>query len=98
MAGRIDARLAELGIELPEAPAPVASYVPYTVSGKLVFLSGQINVWNGEFGPSGKVGVDVTIEQGQEAAGELLAVLTADMLPVERGEARDLTAAWSPRR
>ncbi len=37
-------------------------------------------------------------EQGQEAAGELLAVLTADMLPVERGEARDLTAAWSPRR
>lgn len=68
MAGRIDARLAELGIELPEAPAPVASYVPYTVSGKLVFLSGQINVWNGEFGPSGKVGVDVTIEQGQEAA------------------------------
>jgi hypothetical protein len=44
MAGEIDARLAELGIELPEAPAPVASYVPYTVSGKLVFLSGQINI------------------------------------------------------
>ena len=68
MAGKIDARLAELGIELPEAPAPVASYVPYTVAGKLVFLSGQINIWNGELGPTGKVGVDLTIEQGQEAS------------------------------
>ena len=68
MAGKIDARLAELGIELPEGPAPVASYVPYTVTGNLVFLSGQINVWNGELGPTGKVGVDLTIEQGQAAA------------------------------
>ena len=68
MAGKIDARLAELGIELPQASTPVASYVPYAVSGNLVFLSGQINIWNGELGPTGKVGVDLTIEQGQAAA------------------------------
>ena len=56
-----------MGIELPENLAPVASYGFYTVAGKLVFLSGQINIWNGELRPTGKVGVDLTIEQGQEA-------------------------------
>lgn len=68
MAGKIDARLRELGIELPVGPKPVASYAPYIVSGSLVFLAGQINVWNGTLTKTGKVGVDVTLEEGIAAA------------------------------
>jgi len=49
MAGRIEARLAELGIELSDAPAPVSNYMPYVVAGNLVFISGQVTIWNGEF-------------------------------------------------
>ena len=68
MAGQIDARLTELGIELPQAAAPAANYVPYVVSGNLVFVSGQVTVWNGEFRYQGKVGQDLGVEDGQAAA------------------------------
>ena len=68
MAGEIDARLEELGIELPQAAAAVANYVPYVVTGNLVFVSGQVTIENGEFKYQGKVGSDLSVEQGQEAA------------------------------
>ena len=68
MAGQIEARLTELGIELPQAAAPAANYVPYVVSGSLVFVSGQVTVWNGEFRYQGKVGQDLGVEDGQAAA------------------------------
>lgn len=68
MAGKIDARLSELGIELPEAAPSVANYVPYVVSGNLVFVSGQVTIFNGEFLHQGKVGAELSVEQGQEAA------------------------------
>ncbi len=68
MTGRIDARLAELGIELPQAAAPVAAYVAYTRSGNTLYISGQITIWNGERKFLGKVGQDFTVEQGKEAA------------------------------
>ena len=44
MTGKIDARLKELGITLPTPPTPVASYVPYVISGKRVFISGQVTI------------------------------------------------------
>jgi enamine deaminase RidA (YjgF/YER057c/UK114 family) len=68
MAATIEARLAELGIELPDAPAPVSNYMPYVVAGNLVFISGQVTLWNGEINYVGKVGADLTIEQGYQAA------------------------------
>ncbi len=68
MAGQIDARLEELGIKLPEAAAAVANYVPYVVTGNLVFVSGQVTIKNGEFKFVGKVGSDFSVEQGAEAA------------------------------
>ncbi len=68
MAGRIEARLKELGIELPQAAAPVAAYVPYTQSGNTLYVSGQVTVWNGERRFIGKLGQDFTVEQGQQAA------------------------------
>lgn len=43
MASNVDARLKDLGITIPDAPAPAANYVPYTVSGNLVFVSGQVH-------------------------------------------------------
>jgi enamine deaminase RidA (YjgF/YER057c/UK114 family) len=68
MAGQITTRLAELGIDLPEPSAPAANYVPYVVSGNLVFVSGQLPVWNGGFRFIGKVGADFSLEEGIEAA------------------------------
>lgn len=68
MAGKIEARLAELGINLPDAPAPVSNYMPYVVAGNLVFISGQVTLWNGEIKFLGKIGDDLSIEQGYAAA------------------------------
>lgn len=67
MSGKIDARLTELGITLPPAPAPAANYVPYVVTGNLVFISGQVAVAPGEK-HLGKLGSELTVEQGQKAA------------------------------
>lgn len=64
----IDSRLKSLAIDLPAPPAPVASYVPYTVSNNQVFVSGQIPIWDGALKFVGKLGVDVTVEQGRQAA------------------------------
>ena len=66
--GQIDDRLAELGIELAAPAAPVANYVGYVVSGNLVFVSGQVTLDNGEFKYIGKVGSDLSVEEGAEAA------------------------------
>lgn len=64
---RIDDRLAELGIVLPDPVAPVANYVPYVKSGNLVFISGQVSI--GADGLiTGKVGEDLSIEDGVNAA------------------------------
>ena len=64
----IEARLKELGVSLPTPPMPVASYVPYTISGNLVFLSGQIPIADGALKYVGKLGVDIPLEAGQSAA------------------------------
>lgn len=68
MAGIIESRLRDLGIELPEAAAPAAAYVPYAVSGKTLYISGQLPMWNGERRYIGKVGQDVSVEDGQACA------------------------------
>ncbi len=68
MSGRIDARLKELGLELPQATAPIANYVPYTVSGKLVTVSGQVSVRHGKPEFVGKLGAGISVDEGQAAA------------------------------
>ncbi|MDP4796166.1 MAG: RidA family protein [Rhodospirillales bacterium] len=68
MAGKIEARLKELGIELPGATAPAANYIPYVVSGKLIFISGQITLLNGKIEYIGKIGDTFSIEEGYQAA------------------------------
>jgi enamine deaminase RidA (YjgF/YER057c/UK114 family) len=64
----IEARIAELGIELPRAAAPVATFVPCVRTGSLLFVSGQIPSWNGELRHVGKVGREITVAQGRDAA------------------------------
>lgn len=64
----IEERLAELGIELPSAPAPVASYVPVTLAGDLAFVAGQVPIQDGTVMLTGRLGEEVALEQGQEAA------------------------------
>ncbi|WP_394845460.1 RidA family protein [Pendulispora brunnea] len=68
MSGRIEARLAERKIELPNAPAPVANYVPAVRSGNLLFVSGQGPWFNGELRYIGKVGRDLTVAVAQQSA------------------------------
>ena len=68
MAGRIEQRLKDLGITLPTPAAPIANYVPYVVTGKLVVISGQIPLRDGAVAFAGKVSVDVTPEQARDAA------------------------------
>ena len=64
----IDARLAELGLTLPEAAAPAANYVPYVQTGNLIVVSGQITLENGELKYVGRVGQDFTTDEAYEAA------------------------------
>ncbi|WP_027355375.1 RidA family protein [Desulfofundulus thermocisternus] len=63
-----EAKLQAMGIELPVAPKPVASYVPAVKVDRLVFTSGQIPFWNGELRYKGKVGGDLSEEEGYQAA------------------------------
>jgi enamine deaminase RidA (YjgF/YER057c/UK114 family) len=68
MTGRIEARLKDLKIELPQPGTPLANYVPFVRSGDLLFVAGQVCQWNGERRFIGKLGREISFEQGQEAA------------------------------
>ena len=58
----------QLGIEIPDMPAALANYVPFKVSDSIVYVSGQAPVKNGELIYKGKVGKDISIDEGIKAA------------------------------
>jgi len=62
------ARLAELGLTLPQVVPPLAAYVPAVQSGNYVYVSGQLPFVDGKLPYTGKVGADVSVEQGAELA------------------------------
>ncbi|MBD8555766.1 RidA family protein [Rhizobium sp. CFBP 8762] len=64
----IDKRIQELKIVLPEAASPVANYVPYVISGSMLYISGQLPLDNGRIGVTGLLGRDVDVAHGQRAA------------------------------
>jgi enamine deaminase RidA (YjgF/YER057c/UK114 family) len=68
MPGRIETRLAELGITLPAPMAPIANYVPYVMIRDLVVISGQVPAIDGKVAITGKLGWGVSLERGKEAA------------------------------
>ena len=68
MTGRIEARLKDLGLDIPTPAAPAANYMPFVVSGRQVFLAGQITLWNGELKHVGKLGAGLELKDGQAAA------------------------------
>ena len=91
----IDARLKELGITLSTPPAPVAAYIPFTRSGNLVFISGQVPLSDGALKYVGKIGVDFSIEMGQ-AAAQLCAINILSVLKVAcEGDPHEIRAPKS---
>jgi enamine deaminase RidA (YjgF/YER057c/UK114 family) len=65
---RVEARLREIGLELPPPPRPAANYVGAVQSGSLLFISGHVPTKDGEFVYIGKVGKELSLEEGYEAA------------------------------
>lgn len=61
-------KLKELGIILPETATPLASYIPATIEGKTVYTSGQVPIKDGKLVYEGKIGKDLSVEEGKEAA------------------------------
>lgn len=64
----LKAKIEEHGFKLPEVAAPAANYVPYMISGNMLFISGQIPFLNGETMHLGRVGDDLSLEDGIAAA------------------------------
>ena len=63
-----DENIKNLGLNIPDLPKALANYVPYKIVGKTMYISGQAPVKNGELIYKGKVGTDITVEDGIEAA------------------------------
>jgi len=68
MSGAIDKKLDELGIVLPTPAAPIANYVGFVRTGRLLFVSGQLCLADGALVATGKLGAQVAVERGQAAA------------------------------
>jgi enamine deaminase RidA (YjgF/YER057c/UK114 family) len=84
--GRVDGKLKEIGLNLPEIPKPVAAYIPAKQSGKLVFTAGQLPMVNGELVSKGLLGQDVDVEEANKAAR----ICTLNALAAIKGVIGDL--------
>jgi enamine deaminase RidA (YjgF/YER057c/UK114 family) len=86
MAGLVEAKLAELGITLPKPMAPIATYVPFVVTGRLVVISGQLPAVDGRVAITGKLGSGLTVEQGQQAAQRCFINVVAQLKVAAEGD------------
>ena len=82
----VEEKLKELGLVIPQTPAPLAAYIPAVQTGKFVFTSGQVPILDGKIKFAGKVGKDLNEQEGQQAA-ELCAL---NCLSAIKGAAGDL--------
>lgn len=67
--GAVEARIAELGLTLPEVATPAGAYVPAVRTGRYVYTAGQVPFVDGELPAAGKVGAEVSADQAKELAG-----------------------------
>ena len=83
-----EARLKELGIELPGTPSPLGAYVPCVRSGNLLFLSGMLPLRKGKLTRTGKVGEGITLGEAQEDAKQVvinaLSIVKAELGTLEK--------------
>ena len=84
--GKVESRINELELSLPEAPKPVAAYIPAKQTGKLVFTAGQLPMVNGELISKGLLGQDVEIDEANKAAR----ICTLNALAAIKGVIGDL--------
>jgi enamine deaminase RidA (YjgF/YER057c/UK114 family) len=89
MSQTYEARLAELGVTLPDAPAPAANYVPFVQSGNMVYVSGQISMKDGAL-ITGKLGADLDVTEGAAAAKCCAIALLAQLKAVCGGDLQRL--------
>lgn len=68
MHAKMDMHIAQLGIELPTPSPPAGAYVPFVVAGGLLLVAGQLPMWNGTLKYDGRVGAEITLEDGIAAA------------------------------
>lgn len=68
MAGTIEARLNEKGVTLPNVAAPAANYVPYVISGNMLYISGQVPFVDGKISHTGKLGAEFGVDEGYACA------------------------------
>ena len=68
MTSKVEQRLQEIGVSIPDAPTPAANYLPFTRTGNLVFVSGQVPFVDGKLSVTGTVGKDASIEEAQGQA------------------------------
>lgn len=68
MHAKVDMHIAQLGIELPTPAPPAGAYVPFVVAGRLLLVAGQLPMWNGTLKYDGRVGAELTLEDGIAAA------------------------------
>ena len=91
MSAEIDAKLSEMGLSLPDAPAPAANYVPYVTSGSHVFVSGQISIDASGNLMTGKLGADLDVAAGAAAAERCALALLAQVRAACGGDLSRLT-------
>ena len=68
MMSKVEAKLTAMGVTIPDAPTPAANYLPFTQSGNLVFVSGQVPFVDGKLQMTGTVGADASLEDAQGQA------------------------------
>ena len=68
MHAKVDMHIAQLGIQLPTPAPPAGAYVPFVVAGRLLLVAGQLPMWNGTLKYDGRVGAEITLEDGIAAA------------------------------
>ncbi|HEY1795523.1 MAG TPA: RidA family protein [Stellaceae bacterium] len=86
MSGTVEARLKSLGLELPVPAMPIANYVPFTVTGRVVVISGQIPLRDGKMEYVGRLGAGMSVEDAQQAAQLCALNLLAQLKVAARGD------------